>query len=109
MDNAERLAAELGCKIGLLPTVYLGMPSGVKHNSLEVWDGLRKGSVEGLFFGKGIIFPKEGGSHLLKAPSLICLSMLCLCSGYPEESKSDWRKFNKTFFGAEVISKRKSI
>ena len=26
VDNAERLAAELGCKIGLLPTVYLGMP-----------------------------------------------------------------------------------
>ena len=26
VDNTERMAAELGCKIGLLPTVYLGMP-----------------------------------------------------------------------------------
>ena len=40
--------------------------------------GLRKGSVEGSLFGKGIIFPKEGGSHLLKAPSPICLSTLSL-------------------------------
>ena len=42
VDNAERLATELGCKIGLLPTYYLGMPLGVKHNSLEVWDGVKE-------------------------------------------------------------------
>ena len=42
VDNAERLAVKLGCKIGLLTTVYLGMPLGAKHNSLEVWDGVEE-------------------------------------------------------------------
>ena len=33
-----QLATKLGYKIGLLLVVYLVMPLGMKHNSLEVWD-----------------------------------------------------------------------
>ena len=33
VENAESLPAELGCKIGSLPTIYLGLPVGAKHNS----------------------------------------------------------------------------
>ena len=29
--NMEELASELGCKIGSLPTTYLGLPLGAKH------------------------------------------------------------------------------
>ena len=35
VENSENLAAELGCKIGSLPTVYLGLPIGAKHNSFQ--------------------------------------------------------------------------
>ena len=42
VENAESLAVELGCKIGSLPTVYLGLPLGAKRNSLEVWDGVEE-------------------------------------------------------------------
>ena len=32
------LAAELGCKAGLLPTTYLGLPLGAPHKSVGMWD-----------------------------------------------------------------------
>ena len=38
VDNAEELAAELGCRIGSLPTSYLGLPLGAKHKAIGVWD-----------------------------------------------------------------------
>ena len=36
VENVDSMAAELDCKIGSLPTDYLGLPLGAKHNSLEV-------------------------------------------------------------------------
>ena len=36
VDNIDRLALELGCKVGSLLTDYLGLPLGVKHNSAVV-------------------------------------------------------------------------
>ena len=34
--NLEELAIELGCKVGSLPTTYLGLPLGAKHKALSV-------------------------------------------------------------------------
>ena len=34
----ETLALVLGCKIGSLPTFYLGLPLGVPYKSIRVWD-----------------------------------------------------------------------
>ena len=42
VENAESLAAELGCKIRSLPIVYLGLLLRAKHNTLEVWDGVKE-------------------------------------------------------------------
>ena len=36
--NLKELASELGCKVGSLPTSYLGLPLGAKHKALSVWD-----------------------------------------------------------------------
>ena len=38
VSNLVELASELGCKIGSLPTSYLGLPLGAKHKVLGVWD-----------------------------------------------------------------------
>ena len=35
-ENVEGLMVELGCKVGLLPTTYLGLPLGVPHKSVEI-------------------------------------------------------------------------
>lgn len=38
MSNIESLAWILGCKIGSLPSSYLGLPLGAKFKSKEVWN-----------------------------------------------------------------------
>ena len=38
--NMEELASEFGCKVGSLPTTYLGLPFGAKHKTLSVWDSV---------------------------------------------------------------------
>ena len=34
VENLDELALELGCKIGSLSTTYLGLPLGMRHNSI---------------------------------------------------------------------------
>ncbi|XP_047268842.1 uncharacterized protein LOC124898822 [Capsicum annuum] len=38
VNNIQTLTGILGCGIGNLPTVYLGMPLGNKHKDVEIWD-----------------------------------------------------------------------
>ena len=38
----EGLALKLGCKVGGLPSCYLGLPFGAPFNSLAVWDGVEE-------------------------------------------------------------------
>ena len=38
--DVEVLALELGCKVGSLPTSYLGLPLGSPHKSVVAWDGV---------------------------------------------------------------------
>ena len=37
--DLEELALVIGCKGGMLPTTYLGLPLGAPYNSLVAWDG----------------------------------------------------------------------
>ena len=63
MEDLEGLSRELGCKIGSLPTSYLGLPLGERRNSTSVWDG-----VEARFRRKLAIWKRQyiskGGSSL---------------------------------------------
>ncbi|KAJ9674776.1 hypothetical protein PVL29_023982 [Vitis rotundifolia] len=36
--EVEEMAVELGCKVGSLPTVYLGLPLGAHHKATSMWD-----------------------------------------------------------------------
>ena len=42
MAKVEELASELGCKVGSLPTSYMGLPLGAKHKALGVWDSVEE-------------------------------------------------------------------
>ena len=42
VENAELLAAELGCKVGSLPSTYLGLPLAASHKLVMVWDGVEE-------------------------------------------------------------------
>ena len=43
IKNVEVVASGLECKVGALPSSYLGLPLGAPHNSLAVWDGIEEG------------------------------------------------------------------
>ncbi|RVX19302.1 Transposon TX1 uncharacterized 149 kDa protein [Vitis vinifera] len=42
VEDIEMLAVELGCKVGTLPSVYLGLPLGAKHKATAMWMGLKQ-------------------------------------------------------------------
>ncbi|RVW68827.1 LINE-1 retrotransposable element ORF2 protein [Vitis vinifera] len=42
VENMEALALEAGCKVGRLPSSYLGIPLGANRKSVAVWDGLEE-------------------------------------------------------------------
>ena len=42
VEDVERLAFELECNIGSLPTKYLSLPLGAKHKAVRVWDGVEE-------------------------------------------------------------------
>ncbi|RVW28776.1 Transposon TX1 uncharacterized 149 kDa protein [Vitis vinifera] len=60
--NIEGLALELGCKVGGIPSCYLGMPLGAAFNSLAVWDGLEERFRRRLAMWKRQYISKGGDS-----------------------------------------------
>ena len=42
VDNLEDLACEIGCKVGKLPSSYLGLPLEALYKSMAVWDGIEE-------------------------------------------------------------------
>ncbi|RVW93922.1 hypothetical protein CK203_028234 [Vitis vinifera] len=42
VSNVVELASVIGCKVGVLPATYLGLPLGAAHNSMVAWDGIEK-------------------------------------------------------------------
>ena len=63
VENLESLALELGCKVGSLPTTYLGLPLGAKHNSTRVWDGVEEKFRKRLALWMRQYISKGGENH----------------------------------------------
>ena len=42
VEDIEEMAIELGCRVGSLPTIYLGLPLGAHHKVLSMWDGVEE-------------------------------------------------------------------
>ncbi|RVW46482.1 ADP-ribosylation factor [Vitis vinifera] len=60
VENVELLAFELGCKVGALPSTYLGLPLGAPHKSVVVWDGVEKRMWKRLALWKRQFISKGG-------------------------------------------------
>ena len=54
VSNLEELVGILGCKVGALPTTYLGLPLRIPHKSYRVWEGVE----ECLLCGRDNIFQR---------------------------------------------------
>ena len=42
VEEIEEMAVELECRVGSLPTVYLGLPLGAHHKAIFMWDGVEE-------------------------------------------------------------------
>ncbi|RVX20087.1 Transposon TX1 uncharacterized 149 kDa protein [Vitis vinifera] len=86
--NIDGLALELGCKVGGIPSSYLGMPLGAAFNSVAVWDG-----VEERFRRRLAMWRRQkvrlrlekiqrdflwGGGTLAHKPHLVRWNLVCL-------------------------------
>ncbi|RVW53863.1 hypothetical protein CK203_099669 [Vitis vinifera] len=60
VENLEELAFEVGLKVDVLPTTYLGLPLGAPHNSLVAWDRVEE-RIHGTLEGKPHLDKRKGG------------------------------------------------
>ncbi|RVW35996.1 putative ribonuclease H protein [Vitis vinifera] len=63
----EEMAAELGCKVGSMPSVYLGLPLGAPNKSTVVWDGVEEKMRRRLSHWKRQYISKGGRLILIKS------------------------------------------
>ena len=67
VDNLDALAAKLGYRTGHLPTTYLGLPLGVAHKSVAIWDNIKEKMHERSAFWKKNYITKGGRITLIKS------------------------------------------
>ena len=67
VHNIEGLSLELGCKVGELPSCYLGMPLGATFNSLAAWDGVEERFCRRLAMWKMQYISKGGRLTLIRS------------------------------------------
>ena len=67
VDNVESLAVELGCRVGSLPTLYLGLPLGAPHRALGVWDSIEERFRKRLSSWKRQYISKGGRLTLIRS------------------------------------------
>ncbi|RVX04514.1 hypothetical protein CK203_023399 [Vitis vinifera] len=92
VENLEVLALEFGCKVGRLPTSYLGLPLGAHHKFMAVWGwGGREISKKACHGGLGV----RRFSTLNKA-------LLCKWNWrFANERETLWRHVINRKFGEE--------
>ncbi|RVW47359.1 Ribosome maturation factor RimM [Vitis vinifera] len=67
VDDVEELTAAIGCKVGSLPTTYLGLPLGAQYRSLAVWDGVKERMRKKLARWKSQYISKGGRITLIQS------------------------------------------
>ncbi|KAJ9703718.1 hypothetical protein PVL29_005138 [Vitis rotundifolia] len=67
VEELNEMAAELGCRVGQLPAVYLGLPLGASNKALSVWDGVEEKVRRRLALWKRQYISKGGRITLIKS------------------------------------------
>ena len=63
MEEVDVLAMELRCRVGSLPSSYLGLPLGAPHKSLSMWDGVEERVRRRLTLWKKTIYFQRWENH----------------------------------------------
>ncbi|RVW15175.1 LINE-1 reverse transcriptase-like [Vitis vinifera] len=67
VEEILELAAELGCRVGSLPSQYLGLPLGVPNRASSMWDGVEERVRRRLALWKRQYISKGGRITLIKS------------------------------------------
>ena len=67
VEEIEEMAVELGCKVGSLPTVYLGLPLGAHQKAISMGDGVEEKMRRRLAQWKRQYISKGGRITLIKS------------------------------------------
>ncbi|RVW79332.1 hypothetical protein CK203_040861 [Vitis vinifera] len=67
VEEILELAAELGCRVGSLPSHYLGLPLGVPNRASSMWDGVEERVRRRLALWKRQYISKGGRITLIKS------------------------------------------
>ena len=84
VEDIDELAVELGCRVGSLPTVYLGQPLGANHKASSTWDGVEERMRRRLALWKRQYLSKGGRITLIKS-TLANIPIYLPMSYYPSE------------------------
>ncbi|KAJ9697657.1 hypothetical protein PVL29_006996 [Vitis rotundifolia] len=67
VENIEDLALEFGCRVGSLPSTYLGLPLGAPFKLVSVWDGVEERFRKRLAMWKRQYLSKGGRATLIRS------------------------------------------
>ncbi|RVW14627.1 LINE-1 reverse transcriptase-like [Vitis vinifera] len=67
VEEILEMAVELGCKVGQLPSTYLGLPLGAPNKAVSVWDGVEERMRWKLALWKRQYISKGGRIALIKS------------------------------------------
>nr|CAN62253.1 hypothetical protein VITISV_030569 [Vitis vinifera] len=67
VEEIDEMTVELGCRVGSLPTVYLGLPLGAYHKAPSMWDGVEERMRRRLALWKRQYISKGGRITLIKS------------------------------------------
>ncbi|KAJ9682243.1 hypothetical protein PVL29_018228 [Vitis rotundifolia] len=97
VENMDDLAWDFGCRVGNLPTTYLGMPLGAPFKSITVWDGVEERFRRRLASWKRQYLSKGGGATLIRSTlsnlPIYLMSLLCLPSSIRRRLEKIQRDF----------------
>nr|CAN72177.1 hypothetical protein VITISV_012537 [Vitis vinifera] len=107
VENAELLAAELGCKVGSLPSTYLGLPLGASHKSVMVWDGMEERTRKRLALWKRQFISKGGRITLIRSTLASIPTYLMSLMRMPRVVKLRLEKIQRDFlWGGGALEKK---
>ena len=67
VEEVDVLAVELGCRVGSLPSSFLGLPLGAPNKAISMWDGVEERVRRRLALWKRQYISKGGKITLIKS------------------------------------------
>ena len=67
VEDINELVVELGCRVGALPIVYLGLPLGINHKATTMWDEVEERMRRRLALWKKQYLSKGGRITLINS------------------------------------------